>query len=106
VLAGGSQVSNPAAQASVAPLVVSPKTRSVYDVYYVYKDEGSWTKFQGFLKAYGITDFEPTRNNKAGEFFIYCGRYYDKDEAATRVAYLNKTTASTNVKVRETQVPR
>lgn len=106
VLAGGSQVSTPAAQASVAPLVVSPKTRSVYDVYYVYKDEGSWTKFQEFLKAYGITDFEPTRNNKAGEFFIYCGRYYDKDEAATRVAYLNKTTASNNVKVRETQVPR
>lgn len=106
VLAGGSQVSAPAAQASVAPLVVSPKTRTVYDVYYVYKDEGSWIKFQQFLKAYGITDFEPTRNNKAGEFFIYCGRYYDKDEAASRVSYLNKTTASSNVKVRETQVPR
>lgn len=106
VLAGGSRVSTPAAQASVAPLVVSPKTRTIYDVYYVYKDEGSWIKFQQFLKAYGITDIEPTRNNKAGEFFIYCGRYYDKDEAATRVAYLNKTTASENVKVRETQVPR
>lgn len=106
VLAGGPRVSMPAAQASVAPLMVSPKTRTIYDVYYVYKDEGSWTKFQQFLKAYGITDFEPTRNNKAGEFFIYCGRYYDKDEAATRVAYLNKTTASSNVKVRETQVPR
>ncbi|HFL7941992.1 hypothetical protein IYR97_25760 (plasmid) [Pseudomonas fulva] len=104
VLAGG-RVSAPAAPASVAPLVVAPKTRTVFDVFYVYKDEGSWLKFQEYLKAYGITDFEPTRSNRAGEYFIYCGRYYDKDEAATRVSYLNQTTSTSNVQVRSTQVP-
>lgn len=103
VLAGSTRLLN--ASPTVAPLVVAPKTRSVYDVFYVYRDEGSWVKFQEYLKAYGITDFQPTRNNKAGEFFIYCGRYYDKDEAAARVSYLNKTTSTSNVKVRETLVP-
>lgn len=105
VLAGGNRVAPPGPSSSAAALLVAPKTRSVYDVFYVYKDEGSWKKFQQFLKAYGITDFEPTHDNRAGEFFIYCGRYYDQDQAAARVSYLNKTTSTVNVKVRETQVP-
>lgn len=105
VLAGGNRISPPGPSSSAAPLLVAPKTRSVYDVFYVYKDEGTWNKFQQFLKAYGITDFEPTHDNRAGEFFIYCGRYYDQDQAAARVAFLNKTTSTANVKVRETQVP-
>ncbi|MBM5458937.1 hypothetical protein H8F21_15325 [Pseudomonas sp. P66] len=105
VLAGGSGVGAPSSSSSVAPLVVAPKTRTVFDVFYVYKDEGSWVKFQEYLKAYGITDFEPSRSTRAGEYFIYCGRYYDRDEAATRVSYLNQTTATSNVQVRSTQVP-
>lgn len=105
VLSVGSGVAPPKPQGSAAPLVVAAKTRSIFDVYYVYKDEASWTKFQNYLKAYGITDFEPTHNNRDGEFLIYCGRYYDDEQAASRVAFLNSTTNTKHVQVRETQVP-
>lgn len=105
VLAGGASVAPPSPMASAAPLRVAPKTRSVYEVFYVYKDEDSWNKFQQYLKAYGINDFEPVRKNKTGEFFIYCGRYYDEDQAASRLTYLNKTTSTKHAKVGETQVP-
>lgn len=106
VLAGTSGVSAPQAPTSVPPLVVAAKTRTIFDVFYVYQDEGSWKKFQDFLRAYGIHDFEPTRDRNKGQYFIYCGRYYAQEEASARVAYLNRTTATTNVQVRETIVPR
>ena len=105
VLAVGAGVRPPAPSASAAPLVIAAKTRSVYDVFYVYKDESSWTKFQSYLKAYGISDFEPSHNNAAGEFLIYCGRYYSEEEAGSRVSYLNAKTNTKHVQVRETQVP-
>ena len=65
----------------------------------------SWKKFQEFLRAYGINDFIAEHSNKSGEFLIYCGRYYDDEQAASRVAYLNKTTATKNVQVKQSQVP-
>ena len=105
VLAVGAGVQPPAPSASAAPLVIAAKTRSVYDVFYAYKDESSWTKFQNYLKAYGITDFEATHNNAAGEFLIYCGRYYSEEEAGSRVSFLNSKTNTKHVQVRETQVP-
>ncbi|MGF6282052.1 hypothetical protein ABH908_000461 [Pseudomonas frederiksbergensis] len=105
VIAGGSGVAPPSAQGGAAPLRVAIKSRPVYEVLYVFKDEASWTKFQQFLQAYGITEIYPSRNNKAGEFLIYCGRYYDEDQAASRVTYLNKTTATKHALVRLTQVP-
>lgn len=106
VLAGANGTSTPHTPVSVPPLVVAAKTRTIYDVYYVYQDEGSWRKFQDFLRAYGINDFEPTKDRAKGQYFIYCGRYYVQEEAAARVAYLNRTTATTNVQVKETSVPR
>lgn len=105
VIAGGAGVAPPSAQGGAAPLRVAAKSRPVYEVLYVYKDETSWTKFQQYLQAYGITEFYPSRNNKAGEFLIYCGRYYDEDQAASRVTFLNKTTSTKHAKVRLTQVP-
>lgn len=105
VIAGGAGVAPPSAQGGAAPLRVAAKSRPVYEVLYVYKDEASWTKFQQYLQAYGITEFYPSRNNKAGEFLIYCGRYYDEDQAASRVTFLNKTTSTKHAKVRLTQVP-
>ncbi|MGE8065147.1 hypothetical protein [Pseudomonas sp. NPDC089569] len=105
VIAGGEGISPPSPQGVAAPLRVAAKSRSVYEVFYVYKDESSWTKFQQYLQAYGITEFYPSRSNKTGEFFIYCGRYYDEDEAASRITFLNKTTATHHAKVRQTQVP-
>lgn len=105
VLAVGAGVQPPAPSASAAPLVIAAKTRSVYDVFYAYKDESSWTKFQNYLRAYGISDFEATHNNAAGEFLIYCGRYYSEEEAGSRVTFLNNKTNTKHVQVRETQVP-
>lgn len=105
IIAGGSGVTPPGPPVASAPLVIAPKSRSVYEVFYVYKDEGSWKKFQEFLRAYGISDFIAEHSNKTGEFFIYCGRYYDEEQAASRVTYLNNTTASKNVQVKQSQVP-
>ncbi len=105
VLAVGAGVHSSTPSAPVAPLVIVAKTRSVYDVFYVYKDESSWTRFQSYLKAYGISDFVATHNNAAGEFLIYCGRYYNEEEAGSRVSYLNSKTSTKHVQVRETQVP-
>lgn len=105
VLAIGSRVTPPAAPSAAAPLLVAAKTRSVFDVFYVYNDKDSWERFQAYLKAYGITDFEPVHNNRTGEFFIYCGRYYDDEEAASRVAWLNAKTNTKHVQSRETHVP-
>lgn len=105
VLAVGAGVRNPAPSATAAPLVIAAQTRSVYDVFYAYKDQSSWTKFQSYLKAYGINDFEATHNNEAGEYLIYCGRYYSAEEAGSRVSYLNGKTNTKHVQVRETQVP-
>jgi hypothetical protein len=105
ILAGGVGNAPPSPQSSAAPLVIAPKSRSVYEVFYVYKDEASWSKFQEYLKAYGISDFYPKHDNKDGKFFIYCGRYYDEDQAASRLNYLNKTTATKHAQVKLTQVP-
>lgn len=105
LLAGGASVNPPGPQASAMPLVIAPKTRSVYEVFYTYKDEGSWNKFQQYLKAYGITDFISEHSNKTGTFFIYCGRYYDQEQAASRVQFLNSKTSTKHVQVRETVVP-
>lgn len=105
IIAGGSGLTPPGPPVASAPLVIAPKSRSVYEVFYVYKDEGSWKKFQEFLRAYGINDFIAEHSNKSGEFFIYCGRYYDDEQAASRVTYLNKTTATKNVQVKQSQVP-
>lgn len=106
VLVASPSLVSPVGATNLAPLVVAPKNRSVYDVFYVYQDEGSWKKFQDYLKAYGVTDFVAKHDNKNGQFFIYCGRYYDRDEAASRVAFLNRTTSTSNVQVKETSVPR
>lgn len=86
-----------------APIVVSPKSRVIYDVLYVYKDEGSWKKFQRYLEAYGVADFEPV--HKGDSFYLYMGRFYDKLAAAKRVEYLNRTTNTNHAAVHPKEVP-
>ncbi|HHH9441237.1 TPA: hypothetical protein ACP32N_003174 [Pseudomonas aeruginosa] len=98
---GGGPVTTPVQ--SAAPIVVAPKSRMIYDVLYVYKDEGSWQKFQRYLEAYGIKDFEPV--HKEGAFYIYMGRFYDKLAAARRVDYLNRTTNTNHATVHPQEVP-
>lgn len=100
VLAGGPVTSS---VQSPAPIVVSPKSRVIYDVLYVYKDEGSWQKFQRYLEAYGIKDFEPV--HKGSTYYLYMGRFYDKLAAAKRVEYLNRTTNTNHATVHPQEVP-
>ena len=87
---------------SPAPIVVAPKSRMIYDVLYVYKDEGSWRKFQRYLEAYGINDYEPV--HKDGSFYLYMGRFYDKLAAARRVDFLNRTTNTSHATVHPQEV--
>jgi hypothetical protein len=75
----------------------------IYDVLYVYKDEGSWQKFQRYLEAYGIKDFEPV--HKGSTYYLYMGRFYDKLAAAKRVEYLNRTTNTNHATVHPQEVP-
>lgn len=89
---------------TVQPIVVSPKTRTVYNVVYVYKDKGSYEQFQAYLRAYGVNDFEAVHAAKKGEFLIYAGRYYDAESAARRVGFLNKTTSTSHSQVQTTEV--
>jgi ribosomal protein L16/L10AE len=102
VLAGGTSIQNAVAG---APVVEEPKTREVYDVLYVYRDQDSWQKFQKYLRAYGIDDFLASRNNAKGEWYVYAGRFYDTDAAARRVDELNRKTHTSHAKVIKKEIP-
>lgn len=83
------------------PLVVAPSSTS-YTVLYTYAEKGSADKFANFLRAYGINDFSYRYSDKLGQHVLFMGKFNSKDKAASRVAFLNKTTATANAKIIET----
>ncbi|WNZ87356.1 MULTISPECIES: hypothetical protein [Pseudomonas] len=85
------------------PLVVAPAATS-YSVIYTYGEKGSADKFSNFLKAYGINDFTYRYSEKLKQHVLFMGKFTSKDQAASRVAFLNKTTSSANAKIIETDL--
>ncbi len=83
------------------PLVVAPSSTS-YTVLYTYAEKGSADKFANFLRAYGIDDFSYRYSEKLGQHVLFMGKFNSKDKAASRVAFLNKTTSTANAKIIET----
>ena len=102
VLAGGTIASSSSAG---APVVEVKKTREVFDVLYSYEDEASWTKFQNYLKAWGVTDFTTSHSSKKGKWFIFVGRFHDEASAARRVDDLNRRTSTNHAKVIRKDLP-
>jgi hypothetical protein len=82
------------------PLVIAP-TATTYSVVYRYAEKGSADKFMAYLRAYGITDFTYRYSEKLGQHVLFMGKYTNKDQAASRVAYLNKTTSTANAQIVE-----
>lgn len=95
-----------ASAGGVQPIVVAPKTRTAYNVVYLYKDKASADKFVSYLKAYGVNDFETVKATSSGEYVIHAGRYYDAASAARRLTFLNKTTSTSHAKVIQEEVAR
>lgn len=85
---------------SIKPLVIAPAA-TVYRVVYRYQDKGSADKFMAFLKAYGVNDFTYTYSQKLGEHILSMGEFTDKAKAASRVAFLNRTTATSHAAIIE-----
>lgn len=85
---------------AIKPLVITPAA-TTYSVVYRYSDKGSAEKFSAFLRAYGVTDFTYQHSAKLGEHVLFMGRYTSAEQAASRVAFLNKTTATNHAKVIE-----
>lgn len=83
------------------PLIVAPAATS-YSVIYTYSEKGSADKFSNFLHAYGIKDFSYRYSEKLKQHVLFMGKFASKDQAASRVAFLNKTTSSANAKIVET----
>jgi hypothetical protein len=96
--------SSTASAGGVQPIVVAARSKTVYNVIYVYKDKSSFDTFQNYLKAYGVSDFD-TKVTSNGEYVIAAGRYYDAESAASRVLYLNKTTSTSHAKVIRQDIP-
>lgn len=102
VIAGGTVASNSSAG---APVLEVKKTREVFDVIYTYEDEASWTKFQNYLKAWGVTDFSASHSTKQGKWYIFAGRFHDEASAARRVDDLNRRTSTNHAKVIRKDLP-
>ncbi len=79
----------------VMPIVIEPRA-TVYRVVYRYSEKGSADKFAAFLKAYGITDFEYRFVDSTSEHVLFMGRYTEKADALSRIAFLNQTTRTSN----------
>lgn len=88
---------------SLKPLVVAP-VATTYSVVYRYAEKGSAEKFMEYLRAYGVNDFTYRYSEKLGQHILVMGKYTSKDQAAGRVAFLNKTTSTSNVQVVETDL--
>tara|TARA_R110002124_G_scaffold128157_11_gene288653 strand:+ start:5595 stop:7328 length:1734 start_codon:yes stop_codon:yes gene_type:complete len=84
----------------VQPLVIAPQG-TTYTVVYRYSEKGSADKFTAYLKAYGVNDFTYRYSEKLDEHILYMGRYTDKEAAASRVAFLNRTTNTANALILE-----
>ncbi|KZN20792.1 MULTISPECIES: hypothetical protein [Pseudomonas] len=97
--------SSTASAGGVQPIVVAARSKTVYNVVYVYKDKTSFDTFQNYLRAYGVTDFKGFEVAAKGEYVIAAGRYYDAESAASRVLYLNKTTSTNHAKVITQELP-
>lgn len=82
------------------PLVVAP-LGTTYTVVYRYAEKGTADKFMAYLRAYGIDDFSYRYSEKLGQHVLFMGRYTDKDQAAGRVSFLNKTTNTSNAQILE-----
>ncbi len=82
------------------PLVIAP-TATTYSVIYRYAEKGSAEKFMAYLRAYGITDFNYQYSEKLGQHLLFMGKYTSKDQASGRVAFLNKTTNTSNAQIVE-----
>lgn len=89
-----------AAGGAAKPLVITPGA-TVYNVIYRYTDKGSADRFMAFLRAYGVNDFTYKYSEKLGEHVLFMGKYTTPERAASRVAYLNKTTSSNHAMVFE-----
>jgi hypothetical protein len=102
VIAGGTVASSSSAG---APVLEVKKMREVFDVIYTYDDENSWTKFQNYLKAWGVSDFSTSHSSKQGKWYIFAGRYHDEASAARRVDDLNRRTSTNHAKVIRKDLP-
>lgn len=95
--------SNVMAGGDLKPLVIAPAATS-YSVIYTYAEKGSAEKFMNFLRAYGINDFTYRYSEKLGQHVLFMGKFTSKDQAASRVAFLNRTTSTGNAKIIETDL--
>ncbi|MCF5382090.1 hypothetical protein GIW05_00950 [Pseudomonas syringae] len=82
------------------PLVIAPAATS-YSVIYGYAEKGSADRAMAYMRAYGVTDFTYSYSQKLGQHILFMGKYTSKEQAANRVASLNKTTNTTNAKIVE-----
>lgn len=88
---------------NLKPLVVAPSA-TTYAVVYRYAEKGSADKFTNYLHAYGVNDFAYRYSHKLGQHILVMGKYTSWDQAASRVAFLNKTTSTSNAQVVETDL--
>lgn len=84
----------------VQPLLVAPAA-TTYTVVYRYAEKGSADKFMDYLRAYGIVDFTYQYSPRLKQHILFMGKYTSQDQAAGRVAFLNKTTSTSNAKIVE-----
>lgn len=85
------------------PLVIAPSA-TTYTVVYSYAEKGTADKFMDYLRAYGVDDFTYRYSEKLGQHILLMGKFPTKDQAASRVAYLNKTTSTANAKIVESDL--
>ncbi|HDS1721549.1 hypothetical protein NPS53_08570 [Pseudomonas putida] len=85
---------------NLKPLVVAPRA-TTYTVVYRYSEKGSADKFMEYLRAYGVNDFTYLYSDKLRQHVLVMGKYTSKDQAAGRVAFLNRTTTTSNAQVVE-----
>ena len=88
---------------NIKPLIVAPSA-TTYVVVYRYSEKGSADKFMAYLQAYGVNDFAYRYSQKLGQHILVMGKYTSKDQAAGRVAFLNKTTFTSTALVVESDL--
>ncbi|NVL50029.1 SPOR domain-containing protein [Pseudomonas syringae pv. actinidiae] len=88
---------------SLKPLVVAP-IATTYTVVYRYAEKGSAEKFMDYLRAYGVNDFTYRYSDKLHQHLLVMGKYTSKDQAAGRIAFLNRTTFTTTAQLVETDL--
>lgn len=85
------------------PLVIAPSA-TTYSVVYSYAEKGTADRFMEYLRAYGVDDFTYRYSEKLGQHILFMGKFATKDQAASRVAFLNKTTSTANAKIVESDL--